>query len=47
MKERLNKAITRLLKADPNFVNNVEKLANLAEKNPSMYKMAVQQLASL
>lgn len=47
MKERLNKAITRLLKADPNFVNNIEKLANLSEKNPSMYKMAVQQLASL
>lgn len=40
-------AINKLIKHDPNFSDNISKLADLAERNPTVYKMAVQQLNSL
>lgn len=40
-------AINKLIKHDPNFADNISKLAELAERNPTVYKMAVQQLNSL
>ena len=46
-KERLAAAINRILKVDPDFVSNLERLADLAEKNPTVYKMAIEQLKSL
>jgi hypothetical protein len=46
-KERLTKAINRLIKADPEFIANIEKLADLAEKSPFIYKQAVNKLKSL
>jgi len=46
-KERLTKAINRLIKADPNFIENLEKLADLAEKNKFIYNQAVNKLKSL
>lgn len=42
--DRITSCINRLMKADPNFVDNLEKLANLAEKNKSVYNMAISQL---
>jgi hypothetical protein len=45
--QRLGNAIDRLEKRDPDLVENLEKLADLAEKNPQMYKMAIMQLNSL
>jgi hypothetical protein len=46
-KERLTKAINRLIKADANFIENLEKLADLAEKNKFIYNQAVNKLKSL
>jgi hypothetical protein len=40
-KTRLQEALKRLLKHDNDFINNICKLADLAENNPSTYKMAV------
>lgn len=40
-------SINKLIKIDPNFPINIAKLAELAEKKPEIYKMAVQQLNSL
>lgn len=40
-------AMNRLVKADPNFSENISKLANLVETKPDIYKMAVAQLNSL
>jgi hypothetical protein len=40
-KARLQEALKRLLKHDNDFINNICKLADLAENNPSTYKMAV------
>jgi hypothetical protein len=40
-------SINKLIKIDPNFPTNVAKLAELAEKKPEIYKLAVQQLNSL
>lgn len=38
---RAENALVRLLKVDPDFITNLEKLADLAETNPAMYQMAV------
>jgi len=43
-KERLKKSIQRLLKADKDFVDNIELLANFAEKSPEKYKSFVPML---
>jgi hypothetical protein len=44
---RVAAALDRLDKADPNALENLEKLAELAETQPAIYKMAVAQLNSL
>jgi len=44
---KLNAAINKLMKLDYNFVANIEKLAELAEQKPTLYKMAVNQLMNL
>ena len=46
-KEKLMNAINKLVKHDSNFVNNLSKLAELAEKKPFIYKEAVAQLNKL
>ena len=43
---RLKTALTKLVKLDPDFVINLEKLATLAETNPAMYNQAVNLLNS-
>lgn len=43
---KLKKCISRLIKSDPNFIINMELLANLSEKNPAMYSQAVKMLHS-
>jgi len=40
-------AVNKLINLDPNFSQNICKLAELAERNPTVYKMAVNQLNSL
>ena len=40
-KTKLQNALKRLIKHDKNFINNICKLADLAETNPSMYEVAV------
>jgi len=46
-KEKIVKAINSLLENDPNFVENITKLAELSKKNKSLYELAVKQLNSL
>jgi hypothetical protein len=46
-KDKVIKAINSLLASDPNFVENITKLAELSKKNPAIYEMAVKQLNSL
>lgn len=43
-KDKVVKSINFLMQHDPDFVINISKLAELAEKKPMVYKMAVQQL---
>ena len=43
-KEKVLAAINELMKLDPDFVNNITALAELAKSKPMVYKMAVQQL---
>jgi hypothetical protein len=40
-------AINRLVKSDPNFAENITKLADLSEKNKFIYSQAVNKLKSL
>ena len=40
-------AVNRLIQHDPNFPENIAKLAALAQRNPGIYKMAVQYLKTL
>ena len=40
-------AVNKLIKLDPSFSDNICKLSELAERNPTVYKMAVNQLNSL
>lgn len=46
-KEKVITAINVLLANDPNFVENITKLAELSKKNKTIYEMAVKQLNSL
>jgi hypothetical protein len=46
-KERVLKAVNVLLKNDPDFPENITKLAELVVKNKTIYQMAVKQLNSL
>jgi hypothetical protein len=46
-KKKLNACIHVLMTNDPNFLQNLEKLANLSADKPMVYQMAVQQLNSL
>jgi hypothetical protein len=46
-KEKVISAINVLLANDPNFVENITKLAELSKKNKAIYEMAVKQLNSL
>lgn len=43
----INQSITTLMRIDPQFVENLEKLATLATKNPQLYQLAINQLKSL
>ena len=40
-------AVNKLIKLDPNFADNICKLAEIAEKNPAVYQVAVNQLKGL
>lgn len=46
-KERILKAVNKLIKLDPNFPDNIERLSHLAETKPAIYELAVKQLNSL
>jgi hypothetical protein len=46
-KDKIIKAVNSLLESDPNFVENITKLAQLSKKNPAVYELAVKQLNSL
>jgi hypothetical protein len=46
-KDKVIQAINSLLESDPNFVDNITKLAQLSKKNPAVYEIAVKQLNSL
>ena len=46
-KERILQAVNKLIKLDPNFPSNIERLSELAEKKPAIYELAVKQLNSL
>ncbi len=43
-KSKINNAVVRLIKVDPNFADNIAKLADLAENKPAIYNMAIGQL---
>jgi hypothetical protein len=45
--ERIAAILDRLEKADPNILEHLDLLANLAEKQPAVYSMAIAQLKSL
>ena len=46
-KDKVIQAINSLLASDPNFVDNITKLAELSKNNPAVYELAVKQLNSL
>jgi len=46
-KQIILNAINRLVKSDPNFAENITKLADLADKNKFIYSQAVNKLKSL
>ena len=46
-KQQILEAVNTLIKLDPNFAENISKLAQMAEKKPSVYKMAVEYLKSM
>ena len=46
-KDKVINAVNVLIKNDPNFASNIEKLAKLVVEKPSIYQMAVNQLNSL
>lgn len=45
-KARILAAVNKLIEKDPNFTDNIEKLAKLAEKNPAMYQQAAKMINS-
>ena len=44
---RMIQAVNDLSRNDPNFPENIEKLASIARTNPAVYQMAVQYLKTL
>lgn len=46
-KAKINNAVVRLIELDSDFANNITKLADLAENEPLIYKMAIAKLESL
>jgi hypothetical protein len=46
-KENIIASVNKLVKLDPNFAENLSKLAELAEKKPFIYQQAVDQLKKL
>jgi hypothetical protein len=46
-KERILVAVNQLIKLDPNFPDNIERLAALAKSKPAIYQLAVKQLNDL
>lgn len=46
-KDKVINAVNVLIKHDPNFADNIEKLAKLVVEKPSIYQIAVNQLNSL
>ena len=46
-KERILAAVNQLIKLDPNFPDNIERLAALAKSKPAIYQLAVKQLNDL
>jgi hypothetical protein len=46
-KDKIISAINILVANDPNFVENISKLAELSKKNSAIYELAVKQLNSL
>lgn len=46
-KQRILTALNTLVSLDPNFADNLEKLAKLAKSNPAVYRQAVTMLNSL
>lgn len=45
-KARILAAVNKLIEKDPNFTDNIEKLAKLADKNPAMYQQAAKLINS-
>lgn len=45
--QRIISSVNKLIKLDPNFAENIEKLAALREKSPSTYETAVKMLNSM
>lgn len=45
--QRIIAAVNKLIKSDPNFAENIEKLAALRDKNPVTYDTAVKMLNSM
>jgi len=46
-KNKIIESVNKLIKTDPNFPENLAKLAQLAEKKPAIYKSAVDYLNKL
>lgn len=45
-KSKILTSVNKLIEKDPNFIENIEKLARLAEKNPTMYQQAAKLINS-
>ena len=45
--QRIIAAVNKLIKLDPEFASNIEKLAALRERNPATYETAVKMLNSM
>jgi hypothetical protein len=46
-KQAIMTAVNTLVQCDPEFADNIQKLARLAKSNPFIYKQAVKKLNSL
>ncbi len=46
-KQIILNSVNKLVKLDPDFPKNIERLASLAESKPTIYQMAVKQLNDL
>lgn len=45
--QRIISSVNKLIKLDDNFASNIEKLADLRERNPAMYEQAVKMLNAM